>query len=104
MKKYTAASNSWSILGDVLPDASYRSFDIAVDAYDNPMILYRNASDNPTTLAFDDEVNNWASPMVLSNNEAGDLELEYAANGIGYAAYTVGNQLYLHKYDSPDNQ
>jgi len=104
VKKYTAASNSWSILGDVLPDASYRSFDIAVDAYDNPMILYRNASDNPTTLAFDDEVNNWASPVVLSNNEAGDLELKYAANGIGYAAYTVGNQLYLHKYDSPDNQ
>ncbi|WP_417887523.1 hypothetical protein [Zunongwangia sp.] len=104
VKKYTAASNSWSILGDLIPDASYRSFDIAIDAYDNPMLLYRNASDNPTTLAFDDEVNNWASPVVLSNNEADDVELEYAANGIGYAAYTVGNQLYLHKYDSPDNQ
>ena len=104
VKKYNAENSSWSILGDLIPDASYRSFDIAVDAYDNPMLLYRNASDNPTTLAFDDEVNNWASPVVLSNNEADDVELEYAANGIGYAAYTVDNQLYLHKYDSPDNQ
>lgn len=104
VKKYTAESSSWSILGDLIPDASYRSFDIAVDAYDNPMLFYRNASDNPTTLLFDDEVNNWASPVILSSNEADDLEIQFAPNSIGYATYTVGNQLYLHKYDSPDNQ
>ena len=67
------------------------------------MLLYKNETENPVVIGFDDETFNWGGTSVLSNQEADDLQLQVAPNGVGYASYTVDNQLYVHKYDSPDN-
>lgn len=103
VKKYAAETQSWSTLGSNIVTTSLRSFDIAVDAYANPMVLYKNDTENPVVVSFDNKTYNWGETTVLSNLEADDLQITVAPNGVGYASYKVENQLYVHKYDSPDN-
>ena len=103
VKKYSSEDQNWTLLGSNIATTEVRTFDLAVDAFDNPMLLYKNETENPVVIGFDDETFNWGGTTVLSNQEADDLQLQVAPNGVGYASYTVDNQLYVHKYDSPDN-
>lgn len=104
VKKYSSEDETWSTLGSNIATTEVRDFDLAIDVYQNPLLLYKNDTENPVVINFDDETYNWGNSTVLSNLEADDLQLQVAPNGIGYASYIVDNQLYLHKYDSPDNE
>lgn len=104
VKMYNSETKSWTTLGDMIPTTETRDFDIAVNNYGTPMLLYKNAAENPTFVIFDDEVNNWSSAITLSADIADDLNIEVAPNGVAYASYLVGYDVYLFKYDSPDNQ
>lgn len=104
VKKYTADDNSWSTVGNMIATSELRSFDIAVDAYQSPVFFYKNDGENPVVLKFDNDTNNWGAAIELDNAEADDLKIEFAPNGVGYASYLVGNQVYVQKYASPDNE
>lgn len=103
VNRYSSENDSWSTAGQMIATTEVRTFDVAVDVYGNPIVLYKDDTENPTAVAFDDEVNNWSDPVTLDNAEADDLNIEVAPNGVAYASYTVNNQIRLQKYDSPDN-
>lgn len=103
VKAFSAENGTWSTLGDLIPTPEVRDFDVAVDNYGTAMLFYKNETETPVFLPFDNEVNNWGAPVVFETAEADELNLEIAPNGVAYAAYVVADQLYLHKFDSPDN-
>lgn len=103
VKKYSEEDNDWSIVGDLISTSQVRTFDIAADAYNNPVLLYNNDGKNPVAVKYDPETNNWGESIVLSGTEASDLNIEFAADGVGYAAYMVGREIYVHKFDTPEN-
>ncbi|MDX1364914.1 MAG: hypothetical protein R3243_11930 [Arenibacter latericius] len=104
VKKYTKEDSSWSTLGDIIVTTELRDFDIAVDNYGSAMVFYKNETKTPVFTAFDNDVNNWGTPITFESVEADDLNIVVAPNGVSYAAYLVGDQLHLHKFASPDNQ
>lgn len=104
VKKYDAAASTWSTLGDLVVTSQVRDFALAVNKFNVPMLFYQNDTKTPVFLPFDNDVNNWGTPVTFASPEASSLKLEVAPNGISYASFLVGNQLSLHKFDSPDNQ
>lgn len=108
VQKYDAQEGTWSAVGSIVhtteSSITIRSFDIAVDPYGNPMLFFKDDAENPKVAHFDADTNNWGDINSLSNGEADELELEVAPNGIVYASYLIDDQLYVHKFDSPDNQ
>lgn len=107
VKKYSVDDDSWSAVGSTAftssDSSNLRTFSVAVDVYGNPILLYTNELHQPTVVHFDDEINNWGTTMVLESVDADDLMIEVSPDGVAYAAYLVDNNLYVHKYDSPDN-
>ncbi|MCM4166763.1 hypothetical protein KCTC52924_01614 [Arenibacter antarcticus] len=104
VKKYSKESSTWSTFGDMIVTTELRDFDIAVDNYGTAMLFYKNETSTPVFVAYDNDVNNWGAAVTFENVEADELNIVVAPDGIAYAAYLVGDQLYLHKYASPDNQ
>lgn len=107
VKKYSLEDASWSSVGSTPFTSSdsinLRTFSIAADVYGNPILLYTNELHQPTVVHFDDKTNNWGTTTVLESVDADDLMIEVGPNGVAYAAYLVDDDLYVHKYDSPDN-
>lgn len=104
VKKYDAEAATWSTLGDLVVTSQVRDFALAVNKFKVPMLLYQNDTKTPVFLPFDNDVNNWGTPVTFAASDASSLKLEVAPNGISYASFLVSNQLSLHKFDSPDNQ
>lgn len=107
VKKYSVEDDSWSSVGSTPYTSSdsinLRTFSIAADINGNPILLYTNDLHQPTVAHFDDETNNWGTTSVLESVDADDLMIEVGVNGVAYAAYLVDGALYVHKFDSPDN-
>lgn len=106
VKKFDAEAQSWSTVGttfDSSDSTNLRTFAVAVDAFGNPILLYTNDSGQPTVVHFDADTNNWGNTETLEAVDADDLMLQTAPNGVIYAAYLVDEDLYVHKFDSPDN-
>src|SRR5690606_34612852 len=106
VKKYDAAQGEWSTVGDPINSTdsiNLRTFSIAVDVYGNPVLLYTNDLHQPTVAHFDDDTNNWGTTSVLEAVDGDDMALAVAPNGVVYAAFLVDDDLYVYKYDSPDN-
>lgn len=108
VRKYSAEEGTWSNVGDIVHSTessiTIRSFDIAVDPYGTPMLIFKNETESPTVAHFDPETNNWGAINSIGAAGADELKLEVAPNGIAYASYVINDQLYVHKYDSPDNE
>ncbi|WP_010136602.1 hypothetical protein [Ochrovirga pacifica] len=104
VKKYQAASSSWTTLGDLIVTSNTRDFALAVDKYKNPMLFYQNDTKTPVFLPFDSDVNNWGAPVVFTDADASSLNIEVAPNGISFASYIVNEKINLYKFDSPDNE
>ena len=103
VKKYDATASTWSTLGDLIVTSNTRDFDLAVDKYNSAMLFYQNDTKTPVFLPFDNDVNNWGTPVVFSDSDASNLKIEVAPNGVSYASYLANDVLSLHIYDSPDN-
>lgn len=104
VKKYSEESSSWSTVGDLINTTNYRTLDITVDGYGDPVLLFTNDSYHPTIATFDSEVNNWAGEEVLESVEATDMNIETAPNGVVYASYVVDDLVHLNRYASPDQE
>ncbi|QVY66868.1 hypothetical protein [Polaribacter sp. Q13] len=103
VKKYDAAGAIWSTQGDLIVTSNIRDFDIAVDKYGTPMFFYQNDLEAPVFLPFDNDINNWGTPVVFADTEASDLKIEVAPTGVSYASYLANDVLNLYKFDSPEN-
>jgi len=106
VKKYSVEDQSWSTLGTPINSTdsiNLRTFSIAADVYGNPILLYTNDLHQPTVAHFDADTNNWGTTSVLEAVDADDLVIEVAPNGVAYASFLVDDELYVYKYDSPDN-
>src|SRR5690606_20587126 len=106
VKKYSVEDQSWSTIGTPINSTdsiNLRTFSIAADVYGNPILLYTNDLHQPTVAHFDADTNNWGTTSVLEAVDADDLVIEVAPNGVAYASFLVDDELYVYKYDSPDN-
>ena len=103
VKKYDAKTQVWSTMGDPIEIdlSTVKYFDIAISPYGIPYLIYRNVQDLATVVAFDDETKNWGTPTNLTNYEVDDVWLDFAPDGIGYAAIVVDNNIVTFKYDTP---
>ena len=103
--KYDAESGTWSNLGSAIAVdfTSTRELSLAVSPAGIPYLLYRNESSFPEVVYFDDETQDWTSPIVLAELESSDLKIAFAPNGVGYAIFTSTNNddTVLFKYDIP---
>src|SRR5690606_13457651 len=106
VKKYSAETGEWSTIGDPINSTdtlNLRTFSIAVDVYGDPLLLYTNELHQPTVAHFDSDINNWGATNLLEAVDGDDLIIKVGPNGVAYAAFVVEKELYVYKFDSPDN-
>jgi hypothetical protein len=104
VKKYTAATQTWSNVGDVinLDLNTIRQFDLAVSPYGIPFLMYRNANQYPSVISLDSETQQWTAETVLENTAANDLQLDFAPNGQAFASFTNSfNVVNTFKFAAP---
>ena len=103
--KYDVAAETWSSVGTpiVVNFSSTREFSLAISPSGTPFVMYRNESMFPEVVSFDEDTQDWTSPTQLDASESQNLYLNFAPNGIAYAAYTSTNtgSTVLFKYDIP---
>ncbi|MDP4278375.1 MAG: hypothetical protein Q8914_12190 [Bacteroidota bacterium] len=106
VKKYTAATQTWSNVGDIINVSleDIRHFDLAVSPYGIPYLMYRNANQYPVIISLDTDTQQWTSEVVLEQVEADDLWLDFAPNGEAFATFSkTGGSLTTYKYAAPAN-
>lgn len=106
VKKYDAETKTWSQVGNVLPFdlGSARYLSLAVSPTGVPFVLYRNEQMYPEVVSLDSETKDWTAPKVLEASPLGvaDVSLDFAPDGVGYAAFVnEAGAITLYKYDVP---
>ncbi len=105
VKKYEADTKKWVTVANSIPlDLDdIREFSLAVSPAGVPFLLYRNASNFPEVVSFDNETKDWTTPFVLDNIETENLSIDFASDGVGYAAYSsvTSDGITLCKFDVP---
>ncbi|WP_088654699.1 hypothetical protein [Geofilum rhodophaeum] len=100
-----AETGSWSNIGSAIDVdfATTREFSLALSPMGVPHLMFRDTNLFPAVVGFDEDAQDWTSPVVLSEVESSDLSMAFAANGVAYAIFTSANndQTNLYKYDVP---
>lgn len=106
VKKFTAATQTWSNVGDVLnlDLNTIRKFDLAVSPYGVPFLMYRNANQYPSIISLDSETQQWTAEVVLESVVADDLWLDFTPTGQAFASFdNEDNIIITYKYAAPAN-
>lgn len=106
VKKYTAATNTWSNVGNPinidLSDSRY--MDLAIAPNGTVFFAYRNESDYPVVVHIDKNTQDWCTPIVLDNSVVNDVCIDFAGDGTGYAAFVNSDKdAVVCKYSVPEN-
>ncbi|MBR1401693.1 MAG: hypothetical protein IJ604_13365 [Prevotella sp.] len=111
LKKYDADAKTWNTVGgNTLPLGidegfeSHISLDVAIDPEGTIFVAYNHYSDQQKlyVMYLDPNTNQWTTPELLAS-DAADVNIDFAANGIGYITYTdKSNKIHLFKYDYAD--
>lgn len=107
VRKYSPSNNAWSRVGNLL-NVNASNYSLALSPGGTPHVLYRGNNGLPTVSAFDSDTQDWGTPKVLDSEAAkdGNLFIEFAADGTGYASYIrnveQNNHIILHKFDTPN--
>lgn len=103
--KLDAETGSWSNIGSAIDVnfATTREFSLALSPMGEPYLMYRDNNLFPAVVSFDEDAQDWNSPVVLSEVESSGLSMAFAGNGVAYAIFTStnNNQTNLFKYDVP---
>ncbi len=103
--KYDVATETWSKMGTpiAVDFSSTREFSLAVSPSGTPFLMYRDDSMFPVVASFDEDAQDWTTPTQLDAVESENLYMDFAPNGVAYAAYTSSNTggTVLYKYDIP---
>ncbi len=103
--KYDASTETWSKMGTpiAVDFSSTREFSLSISPSGTPFLMYRDDSMFPVVASFDDDAQDWAAPTQLDAVESENLYMDFAPNGVAYAAYTSSNtgSTVLYKYDIP---
>jgi len=103
--KYDVATETWSKMGTpiAVDFSSTREFSLAVSPSGTPFLMYRDDSMFPVVASFDEDAQDWTTPTQLDAVESENLYMDFAPNGVAYAAYTSSNtgSTVLYKYDIP---
>ena len=111
LKKYDAAAKAWNtVAGNTLPIGhdsgfeSHISLDVAIAPDGTPFVAYNNYSDQKKlyVMYLDPNTNQWSSAVQLAA-DASDVNIAFAANGVGYISYTDSdNKIHLFQYGEAD--
>lgn len=90
---YNPATGESSLLGGVMTDidiSKSRTMDIAISPDGLPYVVYASSDDasNPMLRYFDKKTYQWSDPVKLSEDEADEVNIAFAANGVGYVSYS----------------
>ncbi|MCE4564737.1 hypothetical protein INQ51_10480 [Maribellus sp. CM-23] len=103
--KYDATAETWSKVGTpiAIDFSTTREFSLAVSPVGTPFLMYRDDSMFPVVVSFDEDTQDWTTPTQLNAVEAENLYMDFAPNGIAYAAFTTSatGETMLFKYDIP---
>lgn len=103
--KYDAATETWSKMGTpiAVDFSSTREFSLSISPSGTPFLMYRDDSMYPVVASFDEDAQDWTTPTQLAAVESDNLYMDFAPNGVAYAAYTSSNtgETVLCKYDIP---
>lgn len=101
--KYNASTQQISAVGGLINAAIGGSvdFDFALSPNGTPYVLYRNTSNYPEIVSFDNESQDWGTPHVFESQVADNLNVGFTATGEAYVAYLKGRKFFIHKYYTP---
>jgi len=102
--KYDAETGEIENVGNhiIAAKGSYVNFSLAVSPFGVPFLAYRNESLFPTVVQLDPKTQDWTSPEVLESAEVNEMNIDFAANGVGYLSYVKDNVIVAHKFDAPE--
>jgi len=105
--KYDAATETWSKIGTpiAVDFSTTREFSLAISPIGTPFLMYRDDSKFPVVVSFDEDTQDWTAPTQLDAVESENLYLDFAPNGVAYAAFTNSSNggTSVFKYDIPTN-
>ncbi|RIJ50477.1 hypothetical protein D1614_00640 [Maribellus luteus] len=103
--KYDATAETWSKVGTpiAIDFSTTREFSLAISPVGTPFLMYRDDSMFPVVVSFDEDTQDWTTPAQLNAVEAENLYMDFAPNGVAYAAFTTSatGETMLFKYDIP---
>ncbi|WEK33829.1 MAG: hypothetical protein P0Y53_15155 [Candidatus Pseudobacter hemicellulosilyticus] len=101
--KYTEATQSVAPLGTYIAGASGNlfSFDLALSPNGVPYLFYRNSSNYPSIVSFDNDSQDWSQPHTFEAEVGDELTMDFAPNGEAYLAYLKNRKLFVYKYSAP---
>lgn len=106
--KYDAEAGTWSKMGTpiAVDFSSTREFSLALSPAGTPFLLYRDDNMFPVVASFDEDTQDWTEATQLDAVESENLYLDFAPNGVAYAAFTSSNTggTVLFKYDIPTEE
>ncbi|MFV0590460.1 MAG: hypothetical protein ACK5M7_03675 [Draconibacterium sp.] len=105
--KYDATTETWSKVGTpiAVDFSTTREFSLAISPVGTPFLMYRDDSMFPVVVSFDEDTQDWTAPTQLDAVESENLYMDFAPNGVAYAAFTNSNNggTSVFKYDIPTN-
>lgn len=101
--KYNATTQTTAQLGSLINGASGNlfSFDLALSPQGVPYLFHRNSSNYPTIVTFDNDSQDWSTPLILESEVADELTMDFAPNGEAYLAYLKNRKFIVQKYSAP---
>lgn len=101
--KYTEATQAVTPLGSYIAGASGNlfSFDLAVSPTGAPYLFYKNSSNYPTVVSFDNESQDWSLPYTFETEVGDELGFDFAPNGEAFVTYIKNKKLLVYKYSAP---
>lgn len=94
VERYSPTTQTWSVVGDYYPYVVNRSdkVEFAVAPDGTPYILYYDNANKKLNLTWlDSETKQWADPLVVATEPISDINIAFAASGVGYIAFTDAN-------------
>lgn len=94
VERYSPTTQTWSVVGDYYPYVVNRSdkVEFAVAPDGTPYILYYDKANKKLNLTWlDSETKQWADPLVVATEPISDINIAFAASGVGYIAFTDAN-------------
>ncbi len=103
--KYDATAETWSKVGTpiAIDFSTTREFSLAISPVGTPFLMYRDDSKFPVVVSFDEDTQDWTTPTQLDAVESENLYMDFAPNGVAYAAFTTAANggTMIFKYDIP---
>lgn len=96
VEKYSSVTGTWSVVGgDYYPYVHSNKNDearIAVAPDGTPYLLYYDCTNKTLRLTWlDSDTKQWADEVVVATEELSDINIAFAASGVGYIAFTDAN-------------